>query len=295
MTGHIYYRVRNNLITTAKLTLALCLAAGAGLVACVQSDPTTSTAPSTSKTPSPQASTASPDGPALVALYIAADGENWLNDANWLSDSPIEEWHGVTTDDTGRVTGLNLAHNGLTGHIPAELGDLSGLERLELWRNRLSGVIPPELGNLTSMELLDLGENRLAGNIPPELGNLSRLERLYLYVNELSGEIPRELGSLSNLKKMNLSGNQLSGQIPPELGNLGGLSLLDLGDNRLHGKFPTELAELTNLEEFFIGGNDELTGCIDKALRKVQKNDVGSVGLPLCVDTGPSMSGCGQQ
>ena len=44
------------------------------------------------------------DRAALVALYNATDGPNWTNNHNWLSEAPIGEWYGVTTDDDGRVT-----------------------------------------------------------------------------------------------------------------------------------------------------------------------------------------------
>ena len=44
------------------------------------------------------------DREALVALYNATDGENWSASANWLSDAPLDEWEGVTTNDDGRVT-----------------------------------------------------------------------------------------------------------------------------------------------------------------------------------------------
>ena len=40
----------------------------------------------------------SPDRTALVALYNATDGPNWTNREYWLSDQPVSEWHGVTTD-----------------------------------------------------------------------------------------------------------------------------------------------------------------------------------------------------
>ncbi len=49
---------------------------------------------------------------ALVALYNSTDGPNWRFKFNWLSDKPIEEWHGVTTDSSGHVTRLGLYRNG---------------------------------------------------------------------------------------------------------------------------------------------------------------------------------------
>ncbi len=288
MAGHGLCSVPNNLI--AAVTLALYLAVGIWLAGCGQSGPAESIVLPPPIGLAAEAPATSRDKSVLVALYIAMDGENWLNNGDWLSDTPVGGWHGVITDYSGRVTGLALAHNGLKGEIPAELGDLTSLEKLELWRNELSGDIPPELGGLINLKLLDLGENRLTGGIPLELRNLSRLERLYLYVNELTGEIPPELGALSNLEKMNLSGNQLTGPIPPELGDLSNLLLLDLGENRLHGEIPAELGGLVNLEELFLGGNKGLAGCVHDALRDIPENDLSSLGIPFCPAISPSVS-----
>ena len=43
------------------------------------------------------------DRDVLVAFYHATNGPNWLNSGNWLSDKPLGAWHGVTTDNSGRV------------------------------------------------------------------------------------------------------------------------------------------------------------------------------------------------
>ena len=67
------------------------------------------------------------DREALVALYNATGGPNWNINDNWLSDVPVSEWFGVTTDDNGRVTELDLWGNWLIGEIPPELGNLANL------------------------------------------------------------------------------------------------------------------------------------------------------------------------
>ena len=125
------------------------------------------------------------DRAALARLYNATEGGNWENSSNWLTDRPMREWYGVTNDAQGRVIGLYLNLNQLSGSIPPELGSLSNLTVLELRVNQLSGPIPPELGGLSNLELLYLDQNELSGTIPPELGGLYNLELLYLYSNRL--------------------------------------------------------------------------------------------------------------
>ena len=77
-----------------------------------------------------------------------------------------------------QLQGLFLTTNRLSGPIPPELGQLSGLDALELHDNQLSGPIPPELGRLTGLDSLSLSGNRLSGPIPVDLGNLTRLTLL---------------------------------------------------------------------------------------------------------------------
>ena len=199
----------------------------------------------------------------LETLYKATDGPNWDNDENWLTDAPLGQWHGVTTDASGRVVRLRL--RGLAGPLPPELGGLAKLERLDLGVNDLNGPIPPELGALADLEYLNLGTNSLTGTIPPELGNLANLERLYLDRNSLTGTVPRELGDLANLRRLSLGDNNLTGPIPPELGGLADLGRLNLGDNNLTGTVPPALGGLADLEDLSLGHN-RLSGPIPPAL-----------------------------
>ena len=74
----------------------------------------------------------SDDRAALVALYEARDGDNWINNTHWLSDKPLDEWYGVTTDENGRVTHLDLGANRLSGALPSSLGNLTNLQALDL-------------------------------------------------------------------------------------------------------------------------------------------------------------------
>ena len=162
----------------------------------------------------PAKGSAAADRAALVALFEATGGDNWLNSDKWVGEAALHEWHGVQTDDNGRVTTLELADNQLSGPVPPELGQLENLQELYLSDNQLSGTIPSELGQLENLQTLSLSSNQLSGTIPPQLGQLNKLEVLYLFDNQLSGSIPPELGQLELLR---LGDNQLSGCIPASL------------------------------------------------------------------------------
>ena len=220
---------------------------------------------------------------ALVALYEATDGPNWVDSENWLTDAPLGDWFGVDTDDSGRVVRLDLSGtwdteaqrsvvHGLSGPIPPELGNLASLTTLDLGYNLLSDPVPPELGNLSTLKTLNLRRNLLTGPIPPGLGHLPSLERLDLFNNDLSGPIPPELGDLANLRFLWLWSNDLSGPIPPELANLASLEELDVFGNDLTGPIPPELGQLLSLRSLVLS-NNELTDPIPSELGNLASLD----------------------
>ena len=108
----------------------------------------------------------------LVALYESTSGKDWYWNQHWLTDAPIGDWEGVTTDSNGRVTSILLPSNNLKGQIPPEIGDLSHLKSLILFQNYLSGEIPSELGSLENLESLWLEYNELTGCIPLKLHDI---------------------------------------------------------------------------------------------------------------------------
>ncbi len=287
---------------TRKLLLpAIAVALLMTLAACGGSDaPASPSESGTTAAPATDEGTVATDRAALVAFYNAMDGDNWTNNENWLSDAPLDEWHGVATNSEGRVFNVRLTDNQLSGELPSELGSLSFLIVLGAAENQVSGEIPPELANLSYLASLELdgnqlsGEipsglgprlsslilsgNQLTGEIPPDLGNNSGLRALHLDLNQLTGKIPPELGNLSSLEYLVLSANNLSGEIPPELGNLSSLKGLDISGNNFTGEIPSELGRLSHAESLHLGGN--LTGCVPRELLEIEYSNFAGLSEP---------------
>ena len=152
-----------------------------------------------------------------------------------------------------RLTFLNLAGNHLSGSIPPELGSIGPqLTHLVLSAPQplpdgvgLTGSIPAQLGNLSGLTSLYLDGNRLTGSIPPRLGRLLKLSWLHLTRNQLTGAIPTQLGALTNLTNLRLEDNRLSGPIPSQLNRLTNLRKVYLTRNAgFTGCVPPRLREV---------------------------------------------------
>ena len=213
------------------------------------------------------------DRAALIALYKATDGPNWTNATNWLEPpeevvtftaQQLDAWYGVGVSG-GRVRSVELPVNNLQGALPAELGNLTALARLQLPGNGLEGTIPVALEHLRTLRQMHLQNNQLGGGVPEELGNLTALEQLWLFGNNLSGTIPTALSRLANMEGLLLSDNQLTGTIPAGLGGLADLQDLWLQGNQLSGTIPSELGQLDSLRTLLLNDN-ALSGAIPPVL-----------------------------
>ena len=76
----------------------------------------------------PRAGDVNTDRAALAALYNATNGSSWRDDTNWVSNRPLGEWHGVSTDADGRVAGLDLRDNQFSGCVPVKLLDMTSID-----------------------------------------------------------------------------------------------------------------------------------------------------------------------
>jgi len=147
------------------------------------------------------------------------------------------------------VTELDLSYMGLT-EVPEVLGELTGLQVLNLWENQISSI-PEAIGQLTSLQVLFLSGNQIS-SIPEVLGQLTGLQVLYLDNNLLSS-IPEVLGQLTSLQELSLVSNQIS-SIPEVLGQLTSLQQLNIAFNLL-SSIPEVLGQLTSLQQLYLWKN----------------------------------------
>ncbi len=240
----------------------------------------------------------SSDRPALVALYEATGGANWINNGSWLTYAPLGEWHGVSADSMGRVTGLDLAGNRLVGQVPESLGELARMTRLRIGSNALLGRLPQSLTRLSLAEL-QYADTQLCAPaedefqawltaIPTHEGTgvqcAPAWERDVLvaaYQTMRGSAWGRSDNWLTDaplddwygvrvdvagyVVELRLPRNRLSGRIPVELGRLANLEWLFLNENNLSGSIPPELGSLAKLRDVTLW-NNSLTGPIPPEL-----------------------------
>ena len=228
------------------------------------------------------------DVAALESLYADGGGADWIESSGWLGEGVIGEWYGVSADSLGRVTELDLAHNGLTGTLPANLGDLTQLTRLRIGGNALTGRLPLSLARvpLEDFHFVDTelcappGEAFQAWlNVIPShegtgvqcapLSDHENLEALYEatdgpnWTNNQNWhtEVPLSqwhgvrVDDEGRVTRLDLSNNNLTGPIPLELGNLANLTTLSLSRNSLIGSIPSGLGSLSRLTLLDLSGN----------------------------------------
>ncbi|GMQ82539.1 MAG: hypothetical protein BMS9Abin05_1993 [Rhodothermia bacterium] len=184
---------------------------------------------------SPHSALAQPNDPVnprdkeiLLEIFNTNGGSTWNGGTiNWDPGLWVKDWTGVFVENN-RVVWLTLPGAGMTGSIPASIGELDALQRFQLPNNSLSGPLPPSINDLVELIFLDLGVNNLSGTIPA-INQLIKLESVFLGGNEFEGTLP-DISGLQLLRGASFERNMLD-EIPT-LSNLDALNLISLEENR---------------------------------------------------------------
>ncbi|XP_051126052.1 receptor kinase-like protein Xa21 [Andrographis paniculata] len=165
---------------------------------------------------------------------------------------------GFIPNEIGNLSGLvrlNLQGNDLTGTIPSEFSKLSNLQELDLGNNSLTGFIPNDICKLKRLGRLELGQNRLTASLPECLGNVSSLRYIDLNSNNLSSTIPTSIWSLQDLLDLNISSNFINGSLSPQIGNLKAAKFIDLSMNLLSNDIPNTFGDLQSVITLSLANN----------------------------------------
>ncbi|RXI01437.1 hypothetical protein DVH24_014786 [Malus domestica] len=215
---------------------------------------------------------------------------------SWDSSTDCCSWIGVTCSSNGRVVGLDISSQNISGgidsssslfdlqhlqslnladnsfvegsRIPSAIGKLTNLRYLNL-SNDYVGKIPVEISHLTRLEVLDISQSHIWSNENLEspkfsilFQNLTELTELYLDGKDVSAEgthwCQAISSSLPNLRVLSLSRTNLSGPIDQSLAKLQSLSVIQLGGfpNNISGPIPGFFSNFSNLTVLNLDGNN---------------------------------------
>ncbi|CAN1277006.1 Receptor-like protein 50 [Linum perenne] len=155
----------------------------------------------------------------------------------------------------GKLSRIELEGCNFNGPVPKSMEDLTQLVYVDLASNHFTGPIP-SLGLSKNLVHLDLSYNQLAGDISAQWESFQELVFVDLRHNAFSGSIPSSLFAIPSLQKLQLSFNQLRGWAP-EFTNVTSsvLDTLDLSSNSMEGSIPRSIFELRSLKEILLSSN----------------------------------------
>ncbi|KAK1744068.1 leucine-rich repeat domain-containing protein [Skeletonema marinoi] len=229
--------------------------------------------------------------PGLEAIYIETSGQNWTDNGGWMKETVDHcEWHGISCDSDGFVTGIDLRDNNLAGQFPVYT------------RNTIDGEPIPErywmltkygLANLYNLKTIDLADNKLTGTIEyPPLYNLHSLTHFDVSGNQLSGELDALV--TSSLTYADFHNNKFTSLLSFKKykQSFQSLRFCDVSNNTIQ-KDATELFENIppNIEQFF-ASNSQIYGILPMSLNNLPKlrqfnisSNALSGSLPLFADS----------
>lgn len=186
------------------------------------------------------------DSLGLIQFFESTNGNQWTE--SWQTSLPVSKWNGIKMSVQGRVIGIILQNNHLSGKLPDF--KMAELQEMRLGFNELSGKIP-NFSGLPKLQQLILTNNQFVEALPP-FSRLPELWVLDISNNKIRYAIPPF--QLPNVKMVNLSGNKIGGILPTFVG-IPNVEKLYLQQNKLYGEIPN-LSTLTKLEELNLSYNE---------------------------------------
>jgi Leucine-rich repeat (LRR) protein len=233
----------------------------------------------------------------LEAIYNATNGQNWTNNDGWMNETVGRcKWYGISCDDDGLVTGIDLKDNNLVGKFPVytrklyEWGDVLRNDRYQrkngltntysLKTVIMSNPTPNDwtvskygLASLHKLKTVDLAENKLTGTIEyAPLYNLHSLTHFDVSGNQFSGEV--EALVTPSLTYADFSNNNFTSMRRFQKykdSPLQTLRYCDVSNNAIQEDANNILENIPPNIEQFIASNNQIYGNLPESLNNLQK------------------------
>lgn len=213
----------------------------------------------------------------LEEFYRSTDGDNWINNENWCTDAPLNEWYGLSFQDDSdpepKVI-LSLEGNNLAGD--AYLAPNNSIININLNENQLTSLTVEDCTSLLKItcddnpaetislagcrSLKDFYFSQYSGNTKTLTGlnvsGCSNLESLLMGNNMLRN---LDISGCANLRILLIENNMLTNLDVSDCPNI---EMLIIDRNMLE---TLDLTGLAKLNQFVIGNNPlhtvRLSGC----------------------------------
>lgn len=122
---------------------------------------------------------------------------------------------GVTCSQNIDVSGIDISNSGISGVLPANLGELGPIKQINLSGNHIESPLPFSFSLLTDLEVLDFSGNNLGTAGVVELDSSRRLME-----DNISSDVFETISQLTSLTYLDLSENGLIGEVAETLCDL---------------------------------------------------------------------------
>jgi Leucine-rich repeat (LRR) protein len=252
---------------------------------------------------------------ALYRIWEALDGKNWHyygedfpTGANWEFNKDCDLWGdqpGVSLHSNGRVARIDISGFGFSGHMPAELGDLTELVELYLGSHNdtnMSDYKDPD--NMSGLSRLDRHKAYMSSLHPvtqmaepvaralaengisiPETAMYQTMTESEIIDRKTGGmriqpkdmisgtvkngllSLPKEIGNLTKLEQLYIANSKIS-SLPDELENLVSCTDMEIYNCPEMREFPTVLAKMPELVSLNLANNMQWNS--DEALEGIK-------------------------
>ena len=162
---------------------------------------------------------------ALIKIYDAMDGPNWVTTGKWDVSKPLESWDGVVwnrqyKEESEELKLIFYDHLGVKGEFPDCFDELTCITQFSVAGSGITGTLPPSFGRIKKLKDFSIALSSMTSL--PDIFEGMPLEKVTIGENPLmSGPLPESLGSSHVLKELLIYRNAFIGKIPDSWASLG--------------------------------------------------------------------------